>query len=95
MIIPESIRFMGCDYEIRICEEEEIPGLSGQYAQWWSLIRLAKNSEQQMAATLMHEIIEMICRNLEVGLEHDKITIIADSLFHIFRDNQLEFHKKD
>lgn len=43
--------------------------------------------------TLIHEILEAINVYLELGLPHDKLTVLGFMLYQVLKDNEIEFSR--
>jgi hypothetical protein len=98
MHIPGKIDFNGLEVSIAT-EDTDNVALFGQYRQVANSITLFNISgdaqESRLASTLMHEIIEMVNATMELELEHEKISVLASSLFGVIRMNQLDFTKQE
>jgi len=95
MKIPEKLKIGGHVVDVRIVSSTEMPTKLGQSMEQLNFIRVWDGMpESQTASTLLHEIIEYIDAHYELKLEHPKISTLAQALFQILRDNDLDFKNK-
>lgn len=91
MQIPEKVKVLGHDYTILMVDLNETDQF-GTMNQNTLTIRLNKNKAQsQINETLLHEIIEALNHDLEIGLEHHQISEIEAGLYQVLKDNKLHF----
>lgn len=64
----------------------------GEYSFMEQKITIDRNiPDSKKMETLMHEILEAINGYLELGLPHDKLTVLGFTLYQVFKDNQIGF----
>ena len=91
MKILDKVKVLGHDYKILMVDLNETDQF-GTMNQNTLIIRLNKNKAQsQINETLLHEIIEALNHDLEIGLEHRQISAIEAGLYQVLKDNKLHF----
>ena len=95
MEIPKSIKIGGHDVEILLTDDVSM-NKSGELRNWKNLIKINNDgfSESVQAESLMHEILEAINENHQLELPHHVIMTLADQIFAIIRNNNLDFSLK-
>jgi len=89
--ILDKVKVLGHDYKILMVDLNETDQF-GTMNQNTLIIRLNKNKAQsQINETLLHEIIEALNHDLEIGLEHRQISAIEAGLYQVLKDNKLHF----
>ena len=93
MKIPDKIKIGGHDVDVKIVSPADLgPDVGGDFQGQYNLIRISNDSvESCMARTLMHEIVEWISGHHELNMEHSQVTSLAENLFQVLRDNNLDF----
>jgi len=70
---------------------------AGSYCNYYDTINIhglkEGISEASQAETFMHELIECINERLDLKMNHTQITSVSANLFHIIRNNNLDFRK--
>ena len=86
-----KIKIFGKDYEFKKIKNFYIDG-----SKCWGGCRLGvgiyleKEAPKDLQeSTLIHEIIEAINWELELNLEHNKITALESGLYQVLKDNKL------
>ena len=94
MNIPKSLKILAHEYEIEIDPEMLIAGSSmGLCCSNILKIKVAGGIPKSMQAdTILHEIIEALNYQLELGLDHNVISSLSASLLSVIIDNKLEFN---
>lgn len=97
MKIPLAIKIAGKVWTVRqdpcLGVERSIFGEMRPVAQEIVIDKLLTNDRKE--ATLLHEIIEVINGDNELGMEHPQITTLASQLHQVIKDNRLVFHTDD
>ena len=95
MEIPKILKIGGHDYNIilnPICRTDNAIMCCGMHKGAQELIEINPNYPPgTQASTLLHEIIEAINWTYEVGLEHRQISMLEETLYQVFKDNNLHF----
>jgi len=101
MRIPETIKIGGKDFKIEydpaVITDEGYAcrGRSRAAMQLIQLIQLNPSFPQQtIDCTLLHEILEALNTNSEIGLEHKQISQLEECLYQILKDNKLHFDEE-
>ena len=92
MKIPKKLKIGGFIYNISIKKRMDDDGISniGTHYQYRQKIWLDKDCHpQQQEETLIHEIIEAINSANEIKLEHSQISVLANQLYQVLKDNNL------
>ncbi|MHB8182620.1 MAG: hypothetical protein ACYDDN_02555 [Candidatus Desulforudaceae bacterium] len=91
MRIPETLKILGLDYTVKQIDDNET-GQFGTHNGNTQVIRLNINKHpDQIASTLLHEIIEALDTNLELNLTHPQISALEAGLYQVLKDNDLCF----
>ncbi len=95
MQIPETIKIGGKDFKIEYDTTiitDEGYACRGRSRAAKQLIQLNPDYPQQtIDCTLLHEILEALNTNSEIGLEHKQISQLEECLYQILKDNKLHF----
>lgn len=95
MIIPETIKIGGKDFKIdydTALVSDEGHACRGRCRAAMQSITLNPNYPQQtIDCTLLHEILEAMNTNNEIGLEHRQISQLEEYLYQVLKDNKLHF----
>lgn len=97
MKIPKTINILGFDIAIRF--EHDMPrtknGMNGCYDGIKKIITLStENEKEEQLRVFLHEILEVINRELFLELDHDKQMYKLDTAwFQILKSNRKEFIK--
>jgi hypothetical protein len=89
MHIPKTVKVLGRIYKV-VVHEENKSGNDNLGSHWgmYSKIFLNKRQDQQAAEDcLLHEIMEAINYQLQLGLKHDQIIRITTGIYQIIKDN--------
>ena len=90
-MIPQKLKVLGLDYEVKLIDGNETEWF-GSHNGNTQTIRLNANKHQdQVASTLLHEIIEAIDMHLELGLAHQQISALESGLYQVMKENRLSF----
>ena len=84
---PEKVRILGIDYAVSVYPSKQRDSFGLCRHDTCAIEISDSNSEQYARSVLLHEILEALNYRLELGLEHDKITILEAGLIQIIRDN--------
>jgi len=89
LILVELLKILEIDYDIQVSntirDEEESSGLCEPDL---SLIQISSHcSEQVKKVTLLHEVVEAICSQLDIQIKHHYIELLETGLFQVLRDN--------
>ena len=96
MKLPDKLKIGGHVVDVRVVSSREMPIKLGQSMEQLNFIRVWDGMpESQIASTLLHEIIEYFDAHYELKLEHRQISTLAQALFQILRDNDLNFKNKN
>lgn len=94
MKIPDKIKFLGHEYEIKEVSANDIEGCNGQTWLKKCLIMIDKDLPQsRKESVLLHEIIEIIDGHFKLEINHKSIEILEEVLYVILKENQLDFNK--
>jgi len=95
MRIPEKIKIGGKDFKIEhdtTIVTDEGYACRGRSRAAMQLIQLNPGYPQQtIDCTLLHEILEALNTNTEIGLEHRQISQLEEHLYQVLKDNKLHF----
>ena len=90
-MIPQKLKVLGLDYEVKLIEGDEAHYF-GTHDGNTQIIRLNANKHKdQVASTLLHEIIEAINMHLDLGLSHPQISALEIGLYQVLKENRLSF----
>lgn len=89
---PQTIKIGGhtitIDFECKFIDDEVYK--LGSFDIVKHVIEIRKGLEKSRAeSTLLHELIEWLNNDLELGIEHKSITTLAEGLYQIIADNKL------
>ena len=91
MNIPVSVKVGALIYQVR--QESGLFGRHSKFGQHdffrQEILLDADLPDRAKQSSLVHEIIEAINYNYELGLEHNKITTLETALYQILSDNKL------
>jgi len=90
MKIPSILKIGG--YDVKIDYDNSTIQFGQFDPQKLSITLFSLNSSQNMSSTLIHEIIEALNYIYELDLPHDKITVLANGMFQVLKDNKLVFN---
>jgi len=89
MIIPESVKIAGQVMTIKL--DQWLASSEDRYGESSSMRgQITLDSTQPILhqqSTLLHEILETINKDNEIGLEHRQITTLATQLHQVITDN--------
>jgi hypothetical protein len=94
MQIPDKLRILGHEVIVDKRADDPIYMKAGSYFGWYGRIVVnfdKDRPEDDIAETLLHEIIEIINDSLNLEMQHQIIQILAAVLFSVIRNNQLNF----
>jgi len=95
MQIPDKLKIIGKTYDVQMdatVVTDDGYACSGRHRGALSIIQINPAYPQQTQdSTLLHEILEAINNNFEMGLEHKQITTLEEALYQILKDNKLHF----
>jgi hypothetical protein len=94
MDFPKGVKIGGHLVRLKLVSSKELDGdrTAGTFDSARNLILIDKDMpESQQECILLHEIVEWIGSTLELGLEHRQVSALAESLFQVLRDNDLDF----
>jgi Zn-dependent peptidase ImmA (M78 family) len=105
MRIPDTLKIGG--HIVKIDKTDDMPTMSGNMGQSWNAYNSIKINthfpESQQAITLVHEILHHLMSNLGYIYKKEDATVIhseqtvealAQGLFQVLRDNNLDFQLK-
>jgi hypothetical protein len=96
MKIPNKLDIFSQDITVEYVTDQQ-HSQTGSYCDYYSNINLHKLneglSEALQAETFLHEIIECLNIKMELKLEHNQITSLSTALFHVIRNNNLDFRR--
>jgi len=90
MQIPKKLKVGGLRYDIRVCTEDELPDVAGDFTSNKKLIRLLKADNDYMCVTLLHEILHAM--NME--MPEERIEFLAQGLYQVIADNPILFKEE-
>ena len=95
MKIPEQLKIGGHWYEIKFNENRENETGNEHPASSYSRVNkiwIDKNQTiSRQESCLLHEIIEMLNYEFQLGLEHKVISQLDSGLYQVLKDNKLNF----
>jgi hypothetical protein len=84
------VKILGYDYELRWLDED-LNGESGTCRGCTQVIGISgRDHPQQRISTMLHEIIEAINYQLNLGLAHTQITAIETGMFSALTSNGVD-----
>lgn len=93
MNIPDKIKIGGhiykCKLDSKLARDHDANGMS--CGNDLEIVIDSTLPVQNQESTLLHEILEQINYRYELGLSHDKITILETALYQVLKDNELCF----
>lgn len=98
MKIPDKIKMSGRMVEVERLLSADMAGEIGDFSNWRSRIRIASDADidpQQAGVSLLHEIVECLNNRFEYKIPHQTIQGLAENLYQILRDNDLDFRNTD
>ncbi|NMA30295.1 MAG: hypothetical protein GX941_00550 [Candidatus Methanofastidiosa archaeon] len=96
--IPKTLKVNGHTYKVIVRKDREIQ--DGSYNQASSLAPNltiwidGRQSLSRQESCLIHEIIEILNYDFEIGLSHEKITQLETGIYQVLKDNKLLNSKK-
>lgn len=91
MDIPSKLKILGHEYTVKLVDLNETDKF-GSMNPNTNTIRINRNkAPSQQESTLLHEIIEALNCNLELGLDHKQITGLEAGLYQVLKDNRMKF----
>ena len=94
MRIPSRLKISGRMVKVEKHSSIDMDGYMGCFTPWANRIRIAIDPEldgQQHGVSLIHEIIECLNERHEYKIPHPVITGLAENLYQVLRDNDLDF----
>lgn len=95
MIIPDKLKIIGRDYKVkfdpRLVMDDGSAALGHHKGAINAIIINSSYPAEIQSMTLLHEIIEAINHNFELGLEHNQICTLEEGLYQVLKDNNLCF----
>ena len=83
-----NIRIGGIRYEVEYVDSHEISGSLGRFMSNPAKMLIAAHAAQDVQkSTLLHEVIEALNFQMELGLKHRQIMSLEHGLFQVMRDN--------
>jgi hypothetical protein len=93
MKIPKSIRAFGRVYDVKIIDfmaDKRNHTHKGMLNNDQCLIELDKTIHQTVREeTFLHEIIHLICHNMEIDAPEEDVGRLGVGIYHILKDNKL------
>ncbi len=91
--LPTHVKIGGLTYTVRTEPNLAVSRrVFGEMHPVTQEIAIADNlTKDQQGETLLHEIIEAIANNCDLGLEHFQIQVLGFVLYQVLKDNQLRF----
>ena len=92
MDIPKTLKIGGQIFTVTIENRSKESGIDKLGTCYGSKNRIWLDTEQpetQMESTLIHEIIEALNWQLNIGLEERQICQIEAGLYQVFKDNKI------
>jgi len=93
MKIPEKIKFLGHEYEVRQLPQNEIGGgCNGET--WMKLHKINIDDyvpQSRKESVLLHEIIEIVNCQFGLELDHWKIGCLEETLYATLKENKLNY----
>ena len=91
MQIPDRLKILGLDYTVKLLDDNET-GWFGSHNGSTQIIRLNINKHpDQIASTLLHEIIEALNMHCELALTHNQMSALEAGLYQVLKGNKLSF----
>jgi hypothetical protein len=85
-----TIQILGHTYTLDLSEDNRDIEGHGSTDCLKQVIQIASNAHsQEQRSTLLHEIIEVLNFQLELKLEHQKITALAEGLYQVLGANDM------
>lgn len=96
MKIPKTIKIGAYDIQVEKVAPEDCTDEWGAANLLYQKIRLRNNLPESLEAQIfLHEIVEMGLKRLDIGdVPHHSLSLIAEELFTIIRNNKLDFLNK-
>lgn len=93
MKIPKTVRLLGFDYAIELCEDSQRDKNNYNFGQADMRFQKITIDKRQAAAgqeqTLLHEILEVLNYELQLELPHNKLMSLAGTFYAVLRDNRM------
>lgn len=92
MNIPDKVKVGGIVFSVKydnIAADRDFFGEISFIKQTITIDSTIQPGKQE--ETFLHEIIEAINANYAIGLEHDKLTVLAFAMHQVLKDNALQF----
>lgn len=97
MNIPDKLEVLSHIVKVEFVSaaQHEDAGSYSPYHDMINLHPLAEGlTESSQAETFLHEMIECINTILDLKMNHTQITSVSATLFHIIRNNNIDFRKE-
>ena len=97
MKIPDKLKIGGRWVPVLRMLSTEMGGEMATYSNWTGIIKITNCPEQhpqQEDVSLLHEIIECLDKRFQYELKHPIIQGLAENLYQVLRDNDLDFRGK-
>jgi len=94
MKIPKNIKTGGINTTVSIVPPHKTNDKTGQFISINRIIYIRNDADQEvMEECLLHEIIESIDYDNDLGLPHQTISTLSICLYQILKDNNLNFRE--
>ncbi len=94
MGLPEKVKIGGLIFDVNydsIAADRDVFGEISFMQQKITIDSGIKPDKQE--ETLIHEIVEAINSSYAIGLEHDKLTVLAYALHQVLKDNDIRLFR--
>ena len=84
----KTIKILGHDVKVEVVSHLQTDGNMGTNCVYNNKIQLsAELSGSAINATLLHEVIENICNNCQLEIDHSVLTVLGEVLYQVLKDN--------
>lgn len=98
MAIPHSLKIGGYTYEVIVEKRKANHGDCNFGTASTPELKIwieADCATEQQEETLIHEILEVIGLNHDLNISHQTISTIADNLYQVLKDNDIDMRKEN
>jgi len=93
MKIPKTCKIGGYNYEVKFVENRTKDNGDSHPAsvssQWQKIFIDSNQHKEGQESSFIHEILEAIDYHYQIGLPHDKISVLETALYGVLSENNL------
>jgi hypothetical protein len=92
MEIPERVRVGAYEIPVKLVEDlGNDRGCGGEYSPRKLEISLDLAFKVRIGEIFLHEVLECICSQYDLDIDHHHLMVLSNTLFQVLKDNKLQF----